>query len=64
MSFNPTFHRGGGWIVITEQGVKIHKFKMHKFFLKDIPYKVISNYEVQATATFSISVLISEICAF
>ena len=50
--------------MITEPGVKIHKFKINKKFLKDIPYKVISNYKAQATAIFSISVLISEICAF
>ena len=50
--------------VITEPGVKIQKFKMHKNFLEDIPYKVISKYKAQATATFSISALISEIWAF
>ena len=50
--------------VISEAGVKIKKFKLQNFFLKDILKNEESNYKAQATATFSISALISEIWAF
>ena len=50
--------------VISEAGVKIKKFKLQKNFLKDILNNLQSNYKAQATATFSISALISEIWAF
>ena len=50
--------------VISEAGVKIKKFKLQKKNLKDILNNLQSNYKAQATATFSISALISEIWAF
>ena len=50
--------------MISEAGVKIKNFKLQKNFLKDILNNVESNYKAQATETFSISALISEIWAF
>ena len=50
--------------MISEAGVKIKKFKLQKIFLKDILNNLQSNYKAQATATFLISALISEIWAF
>ena len=50
--------------VISEAGVKIKKFKLQKKILKDILNNLQSNYKAQATATFLISALISEIWAF
>ena len=50
--------------MISEAGVKIQKFKLPNKNLKDILNNVESNYKAQATATFSISALISEIRAF
>ena len=50
--------------MISEAGVKIKKFKLQKKFLKDILNNLQSNYKAQATATFLISALISEIWAF
>ena len=52
------------WSVISESGVKIKKFKLQKKNLKGILNNLQSNYTAQATATFSISALISEIWAF
>ena len=50
--------------MISKAGVKIKKFKLQKKILKDILNNLQSNYKAQATATFSISALISEIWAF
>ena len=50
--------------MISEAGVKIQKFKLQKKISKDILNNVKPNSKAQATATFSISALISEIWAF
>ena len=50
--------------MISEAGVKIQKFKLQKKKLKDILNNVKPNCKAQATATFSISALISEIWTF
>ena len=50
--------------MISEAGVKIQKFKLQKKNWKDILNDVKPNCKAQATATFSISALISEIWAF
>ena len=49
---------------ISEMRAKIKKFKLPIFFLKNILNNVESNYKAQATATFLVSALISEIWAF
>ena len=46
--------------MISEAGVKIQKFKLQKENLKDLLINVIPNSKAKATATFSISALISE----
>ena len=50
--------------MISEAGVKVQKFKLQKKKLKYILYNVKSTYKAEATATFSILALISEIWAF
>ena len=49
--------------MISETGIKIQKIRMQNFFLKNKLLYIKRKYEAQATATFKISALISEICA-